>query len=352
MDRQKLAAAIREQVKWCDRLGSPLYHALLIRIAADIESSGISWSILSPHAGDPQRSLLPLRLLGAIHRLVLEGRLPKLAQYYPSAGGTADPDAAFAALLEALEQQRDFLRTGLPESVQTNEVGRCCALLPGFLEIARTTHLPLRLLEIGCSAGLHLRWDCYRYETARGTWGPANSRVVFDNSFVGDPPPLDVSVQVGERRGCDINPIDPTTTDGRLTLLSFVWPDQAGRFRQLANAIDVARNIPATLDRSAAIPWLETQLAHPRPGVATVVFHSIVLLYFSRQDRERLGQLMTQAGQRASQEAPLAWLSMEPGENETDVHLTLWPGGERRLIATSGYHGRNVQVLNQSRPGT
>ena len=42
---------------------------------------------------------------------------------------------------------------------------------------------------------------------------------------------------------------------------------------------------------------------------------------------------------------PLAWLSMEPGGDQADVHLTMWPGGERRLIAQAGFHGRDVKVL-------
>jgi hypothetical protein len=36
---------------------------------------------------------------------------------------------------------------------------------------------------------------------------------------------------------------------------------------------------------------------------------------------------------------------MEPGADQADVHLAMWPGGERRLIALSGFHGRDVKVL-------
>jgi hypothetical protein len=241
VDRQKLASAVREQAAWCERLGSPLYHSLLIRIAEDVDSSGVCWKVLEPHAGDAGRSLLALRFLGALHWLVLDGRLPELARYYPSAGGTANADAAWAVLQQALKQRSDEVRASLPQTLQTNEVGRCCTLLPGFLDIARSTGLPFRLLEIGCSAGLNLRWDRYCYETACGEWGPAGAPVVFENSFSGNALPLDVAVDVLERRGCDLNPIDPTTKEGRLRLLSFVWPDQTARFRQLSNAIEVAR---------------------------------------------------------------------------------------------------------------
>lgn len=329
---------------WCERLGSPLYYALLSSVANDLESSGVSWRILEPHAGDPPRSLLPLRFLGIIHRFVLEGKLPRLAAYYPSAGGTADPARVWNALREALEENCELLQSSMPAAVQTNEVTRCCALLPGFLKIARRTRLPLRLLEIGASAGLNLRWDQYRYESTTGSWGRSDAAVVFDNPYAGMPSAFDVQVSIAERRGCDLNPIDPTTTDGRLTLLSFIWADQVGRFKQLANAIEASRQVPVPLDAASAIEWLEKQLAIPRAGVATVVFHSVLLLYFSREERERLREFLASAGEQATADAPLAWLSMEAGERETDVHLTLWPGGERKLIATSGYHGRDVML--------
>ena len=33
----------------------------------------------------------------------------------------------------------------------------------------------------------------------------------------------------------------------------------------------------------------------------------------------------------------------ETGTDQTDVTLTTWPGGEERVIATAGYHGRPVR---------
>jgi hypothetical protein len=86
-------------------------------------------------------------------------------------------------------------------------------------------------------------------------------------------------------------------------------------------------------------------LAAARPGVATIVYHSVVLPYLTEEKREHLRRLIEDAGTRASTEAPLARLSMEPGADQADVHLTMWPGGERRLIATSAWHGQDVKVL-------
>lgn len=345
MSQQKVAEACFWQAGWAERLSSPLYHALLLRIAEDVRESGPCWRVLEPHAAEPDHSL-PLRFLASVHRLVLEQRLPELAQYYPSAGGAADAAAAWPVFIEHVERHAKELSTRLPKTVQTNEVARCCALLPGFLAIASSTGMPLRLLEIGCSAGLNLRWDRFSYATPAGMWGDPDSPVRFGNVFAGGAPRVNVNVSVSERRGCDLNPIDPSTEEGRLTLLSFMWPDQAARFRQLSAAIDVAGRVPVELTRSDALPWLESHLAGPRDGVATIVFHSVVRPYLGKESCDRMDEILEDAGARATREAPLAWLAMEPAEKEAAVDLTLWPGGEPQRIAEAGFHGRSVNILD------
>jgi hypothetical protein len=113
----------------------------------------------------------------------------------------------------------------------------------------------------------------------------------------------------------------------------------------MAEAIEIARRVPATVDRSDAVPWLQTHLADPRPGVATVVFHSVVMPYLTEDGRQDVRHTIEGAGLRATPDAPVAWLSMEPGADQAEVHLTTWPGGECRLIAIASFHGRDVQIL-------
>jgi hypothetical protein len=79
--------------------------------------------------------------------------------------------------------------------------------------------------------------------------------------------------------------------------------------------------------------------------VATVVYHSIVWQDLSNVDRERFKRVMDAAGQAATRANPLAWLRMEPADNVAEVRLQLWPGGEDRLLARSGFHGKPVQWL-------
>ncbi|HLW75356.1 MAG TPA: DUF2332 domain-containing protein [Bryobacteraceae bacterium] len=338
MNADEFAASCRYQAEWCQKLGSPLYQAILLKLADDV-TGGRSWAAIEPYARDERRTLLPLRLLAGVHRMVLTGELPELARYYPSAGGTANNRAAEVFL--------DTIATraiAIPTAVQTNEISRCCALLPGFLEIARRTTLPMRLMEIGCSAGLNLRWDRYHYATANGGWGEADSPVQFPDVYSGKAPAIATHVSIAGRNGCDLNPIDATTTNGRLDLLSFIWADQVERFAALDRAIEIARRVPAAIDRANAMEWLESKLAAPARGVVTVVFHSIVMMYLTPEQRARVEKIVRDAGSCASDDAPLAWLQMEAGGEETQVTLAFWPGGERIHIADAGFHGRTVSL--------
>src|SRR5207248_425262 len=104
-----------------------------------------------------------------------------------------------------------------------------------------------------------------------------------------------------------------TSPEDRLSLTASVWADQLERLELLRAALQVARSVPATIDRASAGGWLETALAEPAAGVVTVVFHSVVLQYLSDDERPRVHDLIQAAGARATDDAPLAWLRLEPG---------------------------------------
>jgi hypothetical protein len=305
-----------------------------------VNASGPGWRVLEPFAGWPGDSAYVLRLMGAVNRLVLTGEAPGLAPHFAPGGDAAKAWPAFAALLE--ERGDEVQTIALERPVQTNEVGRAAALAPAILWASRG--LPVRLLELGASAGLNLRWDAFRYVDV---WGDRDSPVQLVDRYGGAPPPFrPARIEVVERRGCDARAVDPSTDEGRLTLLSYVWPDQAERLELLRGALDVARTIPAQVDAVPAGEWLERALDEPLPaGTATVVYHSIFWQYLDDEERHRLTKVLADAGARATSEAPLAWLRMEAERELTRLDATLWPGGESRLIARAGYHGRPVHWL-------
>ena len=118
---------------------------------------GPTCGVLDGHEDDPKDSALALRLMGAVHRLVLEGGRRSWRGATRPADG--DGERTWEAFRAALEERVDELRPLSSNPVQTNEVGRCAALLPGFLDVAARTGRPLRMLEVGASAGLNLRLE-------------------------------------------------------------------------------------------------------------------------------------------------------------------------------------------------
>jgi hypothetical protein len=219
--------------------------------------------------------------------------------------------------------------------------------------VAKAHALPLRVLEIGSSAGLNLGWDRYRYELTapagsgaepRHVWGDPASLVTIRSEWEGSLEVFAAQATVTSRAGCDVAPIDVADDAQVRRLESFVWPDQLERLVQLRGAIVLARRDPPDLVRRAAADWLDEQLARPSHGVGTVVFHSIMWWYLSEDERARVSDIIAAAGARATEDAPLAWLRLELLTSpEADLLLTQWPGGTETLLGRADAHGRYVR---------
>ena len=82
---EEIRNAFRQQSKWCSQLGSP-FTSLLMAVFADHldDTSRTGHAILNwAGAADALSDAVPLRLAGALHALVRQGRLPELATLYP-----------------------------------------------------------------------------------------------------------------------------------------------------------------------------------------------------------------------------------------------------------------------------
>jgi hypothetical protein len=337
----EVEARLRWQAMWCRQLGSPLYGSLLERVADDYRRGGPVYDAIRDHEELPSGAAFGLRLMGGVHRVALLGEVPGLARCYPSCGGTADEEAAWDALRALAADRPAEFRSGLYRPVQTNEVGRSAALICGFLYVAEFTQLPLALLEIGASAGLNLRWDHFRYDAPRWTWGDPTAALTL--TTITDPPPFNTLVTVVERAGCDAAPVDPTTEEGRLTLVSYVWADQVERLKLLRAGLEVARRVPATVERRKAVEWTREQLANRRSDATTIVYHSVVWDYLTNDEQVELTEVIQTAARDADPAAPVGWLSFEPGQPRFEVRLRLWPGDLDVVVADAGPHGADVR---------
>lgn len=277
----------------------------------------------------------PIRLLGGLHWLALADGL--------------DP---WQSTHEVLVEKREWLARFVAEQgVQTNEVGRCFALLPAFLELGRLCGRARRLdlVELGPSAGLNLVFDRYGYRYRNGEWGDAGSGVVLANEERRPVPValLAGTLSVGRRRGIDLNPVDLNSDDGVRTLTCFVWADQRARLEQLERAIALARAHPPELLRGDYVDLLPRVLADRDDDALTVVFQTVSTQYLPRERYAELRSLLREAAAHA----PLGWISTQRHDEESGdldgfaLEVALWPSHEPRVVAHMGYHGEWLDYL-------
>jgi hypothetical protein len=163
----------------------------------------------------------------------------------------------------------------------------------------------------------------------------------------GDPPPLDGALDISDRAGSDIAPVDVSDPTEVLRLRSYVWADQTARLRRLDAAIAIASQIPFSLEKADAAAFVRNRLRARRPGEAFVLFHSIMWQYMPRSSKEGVRAALEEAGAHATSDAPIARLRMEPlGQApHATLSLTMWPGGQTRRLAHCDYHGRWIEWL-------
>ena len=269
-----------------------------------------------------------LRIMATVHRLALERKALAVAVHLPTMGGTAPrgrpAEEAFAeAVIQSMADHPAALAAGLHRTPQTNEPGRAALLR---LALSRLPDRPVRLFEIGTSAGLNLRADHLPGQLGleAGPLPPIVSRV-----------------------GCDLDPLDPTTAEGRLTLSSYVWVDDVERFARLAQALQVAARVPAVLVRSDAADFLAT--VPLQDGTTTVVWHSAFWVYQTREGRARIDAELERLGREASTSRDLVRVTWERDEDageEFSLAVTRWTDGTaiREVIATGTSHGAVTSV--------
>ena len=161
MDQTDPSAAVlrnlEAQAATCDALGSPFSATVCHTLAAGLDRSTATGRRALGWPGNATADALALRLLGALHALVLNGDDDWLAAVYPPRQVT---DSRLRdSLTDAIRRHDERLCRALDSVPQTNEVARSAMLLPGFLAIVRETCLPLEIAEIGASAGLNLNFD-------------------------------------------------------------------------------------------------------------------------------------------------------------------------------------------------
>ncbi|MDE2159392.1 MAG: DUF2332 family protein, partial [Burkholderiales bacterium] len=143
-----------------------------------------------------------------------------------------------------------------------------------------------------------------------------------------------------------------------LRLASFIWPEQRERLARLRAACAAVAGWQAAEDvaveAATASRFVARELATRRRGVATVLMHSVVWQYLGADEQAGITAAIEAAGARATPDAPLAWLTLEPPAPEMGVQLgcRIWDGaaqrGARRLLARAHPHGARIAWLESA----
>ncbi|HEX3141018.1 MAG TPA: DUF2332 domain-containing protein [Rhizobacter sp.] len=337
----------------------PLYEAVTRLVA---EQPG--W--LDLLADTPAEQQRPNLWLAAVHDLLLSGVAHPLSGYYASLGGTQAPDEAlFACLAGFVAQHGAALHERMSSgSTQTNEIGRCAVLWPALQAIARRSGQPrLALLDLGCSAGLNLGVDDYRYDYGDGTEALAGVPVL-PCRVIGPRRPPQAEVRIVQREGIDPAPVSVNDALAVRWLRACLWPSNVARIRRFDQAIALAQRSAWPVRREADCTAAVARWLDELPGdVQPVVVNSWVLTYFERPALQRHIETMT----ALVRERGLMWLSAEgpelrigpvdappPFEEGAQARRgSLWTlchrtEGEPRfeLLARSHGHGRWMEWLD------
>ena len=331
-DQVSLVEALGWQAQYCAGRGSPIAARICEVVAIASQGALREEFPAQVRFGD----LIGLRVMAAVHRLALQRMAPRVAIHLPTLGGTPPTDARSwqefdAAVIAALLDHPGALARSLEHVPQTNETGRAVLLRRGLSLLDQLGLAgPVRLREIGSSAGLNLRADHL----------PGNPHLESGPM----PPILD-------RIGCDLHPIDPTTQDGRTTLSSYIWVDDTERFARLGEALQVAAKVPATVQRESALTFVNALTL--QADAITLLWHSAMWLYMPLDSRQGIQRRLTELGETATVDSPLVHLSWEwqPGGQDTfTLVLRAWNGQQHRgapfLLAMGASHGNPVEPVD------
>jgi hypothetical protein len=371
-----LADHFRGLAATVERDGGLIYPAICRGVADDAR-------VLSLLDDTPLPQRRPLLLLAAVHFLLLSGVDHPLAAYYdtvadvrgtPFNASVDDVVAVFTAFCE--EHRRQLEHVIATRTTQTNEVGRCTALLPGLCHIASLydRDAPISLLDLGTSAGLNLLFDdyAYTYRSASGngvrTAGSPGSAVSIECSArddVSSLPELRLPT-MGERVGLDLSPLDPFSDEAVLWLLACQWPDNPTRFGRLRHALwNVRRSDnPPRLEQGdmvADLPRVAASIAGTTP---LVVFHSWVAAYLDEGQQRALATEVHALGaarpvhhlycetpfETPGLPTPLSPVPRE-GPDLATALVHIGPEGQPERLADTHPHGYWIRWWPTTRPG-
>ena len=215
------------------------------------------------------------------------------------------------------------------------------------MAVAARYDQPIELFELGSSAGLNLNLDRFDYDLGGVRVGDPASAVKIVPEWRGAAPPY-ASPDIVTRAGVDIRPVDLGNEANAERLIAYIWADQVERLTRIEAAIAIARAHPPDVTEGDAAVWMEQQLAMPpSSGTTNVIMHSVFWQYLPLETQTRIVRAIETAGEKTTDENPLAWVKFEPRDSLYTMALTvqMWPGGAEAHLANCHPHCAHIEWL-------
>ncbi|WP_187336695.1 DUF2332 domain-containing protein [Novosphingopyxis iocasae] len=333
--RDKMGPLARQAVA-VRAMGSPFVAAVLEAGERQLLRAPKTAALIAAWPSDRAADALAMRFNAALHALARAGDDAALSLLYSTYDG--DFDRVIGDAMAAADGEIAIWMRFPP---QTNEVGRTAAIMAALMVLDKSVGLPVDLYELGTSAGLNLNLDRYAFDLGGKRVGNPASPVKIAPAWHG-PSPEPRAVTIRSARGVDLRPLDVTDLEACERLMAYVWADENGRSRRLAEALRIARAHPPQVDQGDITHWLPAILAAPQDeGTCRVVTHSMALQYLDGPSRAIVEEAFVSAGARATADRPLARISFEwtPARDAVHLSLTSWPSGTKRHLATCHAYG-------------
>ena len=332
LDVEDIVEGMRAQAEHCLRNDAPITASIIIAQIALIDGGTQCGRKIKNWPGKPLEDAMPLRLTGGLHHLYLTKKEPRLADIYE---GRLTKQSDIDALVAKVVADHDAaLLPWFDNPPQTNESGRSAGFMGALLWLSGKVGSQFELLELGASAGVNTMMGRYHYQLGSVSAGPEASPMQIRPEWKGPNPP-NAQVEIISAQACDQNPIDLTDDETAQRLKGYIWPEMPTRFERMEAAITLAKQQPPDVTKADAADWVEQQLKLPQvAGHTRVLMHSIVWQYLPSQTKARIEAAMMDAGSKASEDHPLAWISLETNRKTFSHELIVryWPGGEKGIL--------------------
>lgn len=292
------------------------------------------------------RSAIPNLFFGAVHYLLMRSGHDVLAEYFPSLHKPAksgnDLFPAFRSF--CIRHKADLIGIVTTRIVQTNEVSRCAYLYPAFVLVSKLAgDVPLAMVDIGASAGLHLLWDRYAYDYGLGrVCGDPASPVRITCELRGE---TGLSLnekmpQVGARFAIDLRPVSPDNEDDLIWLDALIWPEHESRRELFHGAVEILRR------EKGAIAFSEGDAADILPDVlskvpadqAACVYQTHIWRQLRPASRLKLTETLEQFGRARK-------IFFVSALDQLRLELFASTGHRRWTLANYEQHGRWLEWL-------